>query len=42
MFCMGMEAEMEERVEVRPHPDGGNYLCGFISYKSAARRSVGG
>jgi hypothetical protein len=32
----------EARVEVRPHSDGGNYLCGFISYESAARRFVGG
>ena len=32
----------EGRVEVRPHPDGGNYLCGFISYESATRRLVGG
>lgn len=31
-----------DEIEVRAHPDGGNYLCGFISYESAAQRLVGG
>jgi hypothetical protein len=30
----------EKKIEVRPHPDAGNYLCGFISYESFAQRYV--
>jgi hypothetical protein len=29
--------EGEDEIEVRPHPDAGNYLCGFISYESFAQ-----
>jgi pyroglutamyl-peptidase len=29
-----------QKVEVRPHPDAGNYICGFISYESFAQAFV--
>jgi hypothetical protein len=32
----------EEEVEVRVHPDSGNYLCGFISYESFAQKHFNG
>jgi len=34
---MGVEGEGEDEIEVRPHSDAGNYLCGFISYESFAQ-----
>jgi len=31
-----------QQIEVRPHDDAGNYLCGFISYESLAQALVHG
>lgn len=30
----------EKDIEVRPHPDSGDYLCGFITYESLAQAFV--
>lgn len=32
----------QDQIEVRPHPDAGNYLCGFISYESFAQAVLNG
>ena len=39
-----LNSKLDERdartIEIRPHPDAGNYLCGFISYESFAQAFV--